>query len=199
MTMLPQVLFEGIFVLSVVGFYLAFKIGYKPAVLEKHRLTLFNYRSELYDLLRQGQIDPNHPAYRHVEKHINNLLRYSHTTTTIRIIATMVILKMGWYAASKDKEYLDGVASMPKAEELDDKIVKELLRIKRGSFREVVKFLPKYSPAWHIVVIVGSVFRFFRFISKDLSRNEFEARVISKDYDLENYNEDRSMKLAKYA
>ena len=189
MTALPLI-FEGLFILSLISLYLVFKFGYKKSILERQRSNLFEYRSRLYHLLKQEKIKANHPSYRHVEKHVNSLLQYSHRTNTIRILFSMFVMKMGWYKAKHHKKYWDGVNSMPQAQELDDEVIQELLHIKRESFNTTIKFLPKYSPGWLMVKPLLYAYLILKKAYK-ISKN-IDAQVISREYDLVDYNQNKS-------
>lgn len=182
-----ELIAEILFVLSAVTLYMVFKYGYKKAIIESHRQKLFEYRSMLYGLLHKEKIDPNHPAYRHVENHLNRLLRYAHWTTTLRILFTLFVVWMGWYEPKSYKDYLKGI---PETDDLPKDVREKLSLIKEESFNAVPEFLPWYSPAWFIVkpLLIGLL----KIRSAYKNRgNDLDRRAISKEYDLAQYNEKR--------
>lgn len=184
---------EGLFVLSVVMLYLVFKYGYKKVILEHHRRKLFEYRAMLYGLVQKGKINPNHPAYRHVEEHLNSILRYAHWTTTSRILFSMFVMNMGWYEPKRYRNYLEGI---PETDGLPKDLQNRLTNIKEESFNQITKFLPKYSPTWFIVrlLIQGSA-KLKRTYTK--GNKDLDKKVISKEYDLAQYNEQKGSMISQ--
>jgi hypothetical protein len=84
--------------IGLVSCFLLWRVGFNDFFIDNYRARLFSILLELVDLVRQGKLSSDDPAYRQIRLILNGLIQYAQRVTFARYLHTLI-----WQALRKDK------------------------------------------------------------------------------------------------
>lgn len=110
------------------------------------RQAMFSERDAMFDLARRGQLDFGSPEYRMIRKEINNMIRFAHRLTWIRL-AMFVLLTRG--------QTNGGIPARTAAMRIkDEKTRQDVLTIIGRVQRSALRMLLMKSPGLAVLAII---------------------------------------------
>lgn len=121
--------------ISVAVLMVAWQLVYIPTMVDVFRQRVFTTRRDLFSLMAAGLIEPTHPAYVHLRRRMNGLLRFAERITFPRVILSAAMFR------TRTKDYQ--AATNAKFEMVSDDAVKRKLIDFDNRLQEEI--------AWHLV------------------------------------------------
>lgn len=149
------------------------------------RQQLFGLRSELFEYAKTSGLGFDSKAYQHTRTGLNNMIRFAHKLSLIRVILFLLFAKKQEAAIAKDLRDMHGYFI-----EIPSEHSQKLKFIKATAFIFSLQYLVKTSPTLYLATKMLALLGKTAWVRKEIKRPRYQAALYkeadfsSKSWDL---------------